>query len=71
MYDLVNDVAAYPKFVDHCVATEVIEHSETHMLATIALEKAGVALSFTTRNTLTRPTHIELQLQDTPRVFNI
>ncbi|MEZ7985163.1 MAG: type II toxin-antitoxin system RatA family toxin [Pseudomonadales bacterium] len=66
MYDLVNDVAAYPKFVDHCVATEVIEHSETHMLATIALEKAGVALSFTTLNTLTRPTHIQLQLQDGP-----
>ena len=66
MYDLVNDVAAYPQFVDHCIATEVIEHSDTHMLATLSLEKAGIALSFTTRNTLTRPTQIQLQLQDGP-----
>ena len=66
MYDLVNDVAAYPQFVDHCVATEVLEQSETHMLATLSLEKAGVTLSFTTRTQLPRPSQIELQLEQGP-----
>ncbi len=66
MYDLVNDVAAYPQFVDHCMASEVLEHSDTHMLATLSLEKAGVALSFTTRNQLTRPSQIVLQLEQGP-----
>lgn len=66
MYNLVNDVAAYPQFVDHCAATNVIESSDTHMLATLSLEKAGVALSFTTHNTLTQPTQIQLQLKDGP-----
>ena len=66
MYDLVNDVAAYPQFVDHCSASSVIESSDTHMLASLSLEKAGVSLSFTTHNILTRPTQIELQLKDGP-----
>ena len=66
MYDLVNDVAAYPQFVDNCAAAEVLEHSDNHMLARLSLEKAGVKLSFVTRNTLTPPEQIELQLQEGP-----
>lgn len=66
MYDLVNDVAAYPQFVDNCAAAEVLEQSESHMLARLSLEKAGVKLSFITRNALTPPEQIELQLQEGP-----
>lgn len=66
MYDLVNDVAAYPQFVENCVASEIIESSASHMLAKLSLEKAGVALSFTTLNTLTAASQIHLQLQDGP-----
>ena len=55
MYALVNDVAAYPEFVDNCVAAEVLESSTSHMVASLSLKKAGVSLSFTTRNKLTPP----------------
>jgi len=33
MYDLVNDVASYPQFMDGCAAVEVFEHTEQTMLA--------------------------------------
>lgn len=54
MFDLVNDVAAYPEFVDHCVASAVNDSSATHMRASLSLEKAGVALTFSTENRLER-----------------
>ena len=66
MYDLVNDVAAYPTFVDNCVASEVLESSPSHMVASLSLKKAGVSLNFTTRNQLTAPSHIQLQLEEGP-----
>lgn len=66
MFDLVNDVAAYPTFVEHCVATRLIERSDTYMVAKLVLEKAGVELAFTTRNTLTHPSQIVLQLEEGP-----
>ena len=66
MYYLVNDVAAYPEFVDHCVEAEVLESSGSHMVASLTLKKAGVSLSFTTRNELTPPSQITLALEEGP-----
>ena len=66
MYYLVNDVAAYPEFVDHCEAAEVLESSDSHMVASLTLKKAGVSLSFTTRNELTPPSQITLALEEGP-----
>lgn len=66
MYDLVNDVGAYPTFIDGCVASEVLSQSDTEMLAELCLAKAGVEQSFTTRNRLRAPDLIKLQLQEGP-----
>ena len=66
MYALVNDVAAYPEFVDNCVAAEVLEFSASHIVASLSLKKAGVSLSFTTRNQLTPPSQITLALEQGP-----
>ena len=66
MYELVNDVAAYPEFIEDCVASSVIEQSADHMVASLSLKKAGVALDFTTRNTLQPPDAISLQLEEGP-----
>ena len=62
MYDLVNDVAAYPARFAWCEASEVLEQSDTHMLARLDLRFAGISTSFTTRNTLQAPTRIDLVL---------
>lgn len=66
MFDLVNNVVAYPQFVAHCVSAEVIEQSDTMMTAKLSLAKAGIEMAFTTRNTLVRPQSITLLLLDGP-----
>ena len=66
MFDLVNDVAAYPQFLPGCTASEVHSEDDTHMEATVWVKKAGIAQSFTTRNTLTQNTTIEMSLKTGP-----
>jgi ribosome-associated toxin RatA of RatAB toxin-antitoxin module len=66
MYGLVNDVARYPERFEWCTGSRVFESSERHMLARLDLRAAGLALSFTTRNTLEPPTRIQLLLEDGP-----
>lgn len=66
MFDLVNDVAAYPRRFPWCEGSQVLEESESHMLAKLELRMGGVKASFTTRNVLTMPTRIGLQLVEGP-----
>jgi ribosome-associated toxin RatA of RatAB toxin-antitoxin module len=66
MYALVNDVAAYPKYMDGCAGAEVLEHSELEMVARLDLKKGGIAHSFTTRNRLDAPHAIVMQLESGP-----
>jgi ribosome-associated toxin RatA of RatAB toxin-antitoxin module len=66
MYDLVNDVASYPQFMDGCAGVEVFEHTEQTMLARLDLKKAGVQISLMTRNSLQSPRQIEMHLEDGP-----
>ena len=66
MYGLVNDVGAYPERFSWCEGSEVLEQSGQHMLARLDLRVAGLRVSFTTRNALTPPTRIELQLVEGP-----
>ena len=66
MYALVNDVARYPEFLPGCVATDVQEESETHMLAKMTLRKGPVAQKFSTSNTLVPDESIQMQLNNGP-----
>ena len=66
LYALVNDVAAYPRRFDWCTGSEVLESSESHMLARLDVRVAGLPASFTTRNTLMPVECIELALVDGP-----
>jgi ribosome-associated toxin RatA of RatAB toxin-antitoxin module len=66
MYGLVNDVASYPERFEWCTGSRVFEQTERHMLARLDLRAAGLALAFTTRNTLEPPTRIVLMLEDGP-----
>nr|WP_041598442.1 type II toxin-antitoxin system RatA family toxin [Hahella chejuensis] len=66
MYDLVNDVRAYPEFLPWCGMTEVIQESSDEMLARIQVSKGSVRHAFTTRNSLVRPSEIILTLVDGP-----
>jgi ribosome-associated toxin RatA of RatAB toxin-antitoxin module len=66
MYGLVNDVASYPERFAWCDSAQVLESSDTHMLARLEVRVAGFPVTFTTRNTLEEPTRIALQLVDGP-----
>ena len=66
LFDLVNDVASYPQFLPWCSASEVLEVSETHMLASLEAAKGGIGQRFVTRNVLLPGQRIEMNLQEGP-----
>lgn len=66
MFDLVNDVAAYPEFVPGCVAARILDESEQHMVAELSISKAGIRHAFTTKNTLVNEHRIDMELVQGP-----
>ena len=66
MFDLVNDVARYPEFLDDVVSTRVFEQSEQHLLAELVLAKVGIKVALVTRNELNAPEYMKLQLERGP-----
>ena len=66
MFDLVNAVPDYPQFLPGCSAARIVSQSDTEMVASLQVSKAGISHSFTTRNTLQAPHRIAMQLVDGP-----
>lgn len=66
MFDLVNDVAAYPRRFAWCETAEVLEHDDSRMLARLDLGLGSLRTWFTTENLLERPQRIDMQLRDGP-----
>jgi ribosome-associated toxin RatA of RatAB toxin-antitoxin module len=66
MYQLVNDVAAYPEFLPWCRAATVHLETAARMEATLELSSRGMSKAFTTRNRLTPNERIEIGLVDGP-----
>ncbi|MEP7044758.1 MAG: type II toxin-antitoxin system RatA family toxin [Dokdonella sp.] len=67
MFDLVNDVEAYPTRFAWCAGARVLERDgDTILTARLDLRFAGLTQSFTTRNTLERPHRLHLHLVDGP-----
>src|SRR5512139_2826355 len=66
MFDLVNDVEAYPKRIAWCSGSQVFERGENMLVARLDLKMAGFNQSFTTRNTLDRPHQLRMSLVDGP-----
>ena len=66
MYDLVNDVEAYPQFLTWCSGVEVVEKSVFTQTATISISVAAVNQRFTTRNTMQPGEKIDMALVEGP-----
>ncbi len=67
MFDLVNDVEAYPTRFPWCAGARVLEREgDSAMTARLDLRLAGITQGFTTRNTLERPHRLHLSLVDGP-----
>ena len=66
MFDLVNDVDAYPEFLPHCSDSKIISQQETCMTASLEISKAGIKKWFTTENTIIDEHTLTLRLVDGP-----
>ncbi|MCE2573372.1 type II toxin-antitoxin system RatA family toxin [Motilimonas eburnea] len=66
MFDLVNDVVAYPEFLPGCAGSRILEQTERTMRASVNVAKAGITKTFTTENTLVPGERIIMQLVDGP-----
>ena len=66
MFDLVNDFARYPEFLPWCGAARVLEVNGSAIVGELSIQKGRIRQAFTTRNTLTPPSRIDLSLVDGP-----
>lgn len=66
MFNLVNDIESYPKFMDGCIGAEIINQTESSVAARLELGKAGLKYSFSTRNELQSPHSMEMTLLEGP-----
>jgi ribosome-associated toxin RatA of RatAB toxin-antitoxin module len=66
MFDLVNDVEAYPQYLPLCTSVKVLAQGPRYMHATITLSKGKLKLSFTTANSMEKDNQINMNLIDGP-----
>ena len=66
LFDLVNDIESYPRYMDGCVGAQVLRREEGLVEARLDLSKGGVSQSFTTRNRMVDAEHISLELVEGP-----
>ncbi len=69
MFDLINDIEAYPQYMDGCVGAAILARGDDWLEARLDLSKAGVSQSFVTRNHLQPPLVMTLNLVDGPFKF--
>ena len=66
MFQLVADVAQYPRFLPWCSDGTVLEETPDGMTARVGMSFSGLKKSFTTKNTHVPDRSIRLQLVDGP-----
>jgi ribosome-associated toxin RatA of RatAB toxin-antitoxin module len=67
MFDLVDDVEAYPTRFPWCAAAKIVASEGEHVrIARLDLRFAGLTQSFTTRNTAERPHRLHMHLVEGP-----
>ncbi|MBL4584753.1 MAG: type II toxin-antitoxin system RatA family toxin [Pseudomonadales bacterium] len=66
IYDLVYDIERYPEYMNGCSSAKVISEQPTEVVAELQLGKAGVNVTFVTRNEVCRPKYIRMTLVSGP-----
>jgi ribosome-associated toxin RatA of RatAB toxin-antitoxin module len=66
MYQLVDDIAAYPKFLPWCRSAEIISRTDEDVQACIEIAKGVLNKSFTTINRMQKNKIIEMRLLKGP-----
>ena len=66
MFELVDEVEAYPKFLPWCGGAQVLDATATGKVVRIDIDYHGVRAHFTTDNVNTPPESIVITLKDGP-----
>lgn len=66
LFDLVNDIDAYPSFVPGCHEAVVLSRAESEVVARLGVHRGVLRTHFTTRNVLEPPGRVLMQLVDGP-----
>jgi ribosome-associated toxin RatA of RatAB toxin-antitoxin module len=66
LFDLINDIEAYPQFMDGCVGARILLAEPDLIEARLELNRGGIAQAFATRNRLQRPQTIAMELLEGP-----
>lgn len=66
LFQLINDIEQYPAFLDGVAQAKVLEFSGNEMLGQLTVKKAGVEKTLVTRNQLTQPSQIIMNLEEGP-----
>lgn len=66
MYALVNDVEAYPQFLNWCSGARILEKADAQITAELDIRFAGISQKFATVNTLDPPGEIAVRLHSGP-----
>ena len=66
LFHLVNDIEAYPEYMDGCVGAEVLHRGQDLVEARLDLSQGGISQSFSTRNRNQPPNVIQLELIEGP-----
>ena len=66
MFDLVADIERYPRFLPWCRSATVHARTSTVVTASLEIARGPFRKSFTTRNRMTDPERIDIELVDGP-----
>ncbi len=66
MFDLVNDIEAYPQFLPWCSGSRIIKREGDYIEAELLIAKGGFKKSFSTRNKIDHGGRITVSLLDGP-----
>ncbi len=66
MFELVNGIEDYPRFLPWCHSTEIISRTDDEIVATLEINWKGMRKKFTTRNTLKHYDRMDMNLVTGP-----
>ena len=66
LFDLVNNIEAYPEFIDECSDSAILKKTHTSVEGSITTDALGYRKTFATKNKLEPPHRITMQLLNGP-----
>lgn len=66
IFSIIADIPSYPEFLPGCKNVEILQNSDTEVVATLQIVHKALKITFTTKNFMEPNSLISMQLQDGP-----